>query len=65
LIWERTQSKTRSSALARTVARLSGAVLALLAALYVAREIVLPVVPAFTLNLLLQPALRMLELRFS
>jgi predicted PurR-regulated permease PerM len=36
-------------------------VLALLAALYAAREIVLPVVLAFILNLLLQPALRMLE----
>jgi predicted PurR-regulated permease PerM len=36
-------------------------VLALLATLYVAREIVLPVVLAFILNLLLQPALRMLE----
>ena len=35
--------------------------LALLAALYAAREIVLPVVLAFILNLLLQPALRMLE----
>jgi predicted PurR-regulated permease PerM len=36
-------------------------VLALLAALYAAREIVLPIVLAFILNLLLQPALRMLE----
>jgi predicted PurR-regulated permease PerM len=36
-------------------------VLALLAALYAAREIVLPVVLALILNLLLQPALRMLE----
>jgi predicted PurR-regulated permease PerM len=36
-------------------------VLALLAALYAAREIVLPVVLAFILSLLLQPALRMLE----
>jgi predicted PurR-regulated permease PerM len=36
-------------------------VLALLAALYVAREIVLPIVLAFLLNLLLRPALRMLE----
>jgi predicted PurR-regulated permease PerM len=35
--------------------------LALLAALYAAREIVLPVILAFILNLLLQPALRMLE----
>src|SRR3984893_5306852 len=36
-------------------------VLALLAALYAAREIVLPIVLAFILNLLLQPALRILE----
>ena len=36
-------------------------VLALLAALYVAREIVLPIVLAFILNLLLQPGLRTLE----
>jgi predicted PurR-regulated permease PerM len=36
-------------------------VLVLLAALYAAREIVLPVILAFILNLLLQPALRMLE----
>jgi predicted PurR-regulated permease PerM len=36
-------------------------VLALLAALYAAREIVLPVVLAVILNLLLQPALRLLE----
>jgi len=35
-------------------------VLALLAALYAAREIALPIVLAFILNLLLQPALRML-----
>jgi hypothetical protein len=35
--------------------------LALLAALYAAREIVLPVVLAVILNLLLQPALRLLE----
>src|SRR5271166_5723698 len=35
--------------------------LALLAALYVAREIILPVVLAFILHLLLAPALRMLE----
>jgi predicted PurR-regulated permease PerM len=36
-------------------------VLALLAAAYVASEIVLPFVFAFTLNLILQPALRLLE----
>jgi predicted PurR-regulated permease PerM len=36
-------------------------VLALLAALYVAREIVLPIVLAFVLKLLLQPAVRLLE----
>jgi predicted PurR-regulated permease PerM len=36
-------------------------VLVFLAALYAAREIVLPVVLAFILNLLLQPVLRMLE----
>jgi predicted PurR-regulated permease PerM len=36
-------------------------VLALLTALYVTREIVLPIVLAFILKLLLQPALRMLE----
>jgi predicted PurR-regulated permease PerM len=36
-------------------------VLALLAALYAAREIALPVVLAFILHLLLQPAMRMLE----
>ena len=35
--------------------------LALLAAVYAAREIVLPVVLAFVLHLLLAPALRMLE----
>ena len=35
--------------------------LALLAALYVGREMVLPVVLAILLNLLLQPALRVLE----
>ena len=35
--------------------------LALLAALYAGREIVLPIVFAIILNLLLQPALRMLE----
>jgi predicted PurR-regulated permease PerM len=35
--------------------------LALLAALYAGREIVLPIVLAIILNLLLQPALRMLE----
>ncbi len=35
--------------------------LALLAAVYAAREIVLPVVHAFVLHLLLAPALRMLE----
>ena len=35
--------------------------LALLAALYAAREIVLPIVLAVVLNLLLQPALRLLE----
>jgi predicted PurR-regulated permease PerM len=36
-------------------------VLSLLAAAYVASEIVLPFVFAFTLNLILQPALRLLE----
>ena len=36
-------------------------ILALLAALYAGREIVLPIVLAIILNLLLQPALRMLE----
>src|ERR1700733_8079644 len=36
-------------------------ILALLGALYVAREIILPVVLAFVLMLLLYPALRMLE----
>lgn len=36
-------------------------VLALLAALYAAQEIILPVVLAFMLNLLLEPVLRMLE----
>jgi len=35
--------------------------LALLAALYAAREIVLPIVLAIILDLLLQPALRLLE----
>ena len=35
--------------------------LALLAALYAGREIVLPIVLAIILNLLLQPSLRMLE----
>jgi predicted PurR-regulated permease PerM len=38
-------------------------VLALLAALYAAQEIILPVVLAFMLNLLLEPVLRMLERR--
>ena len=38
-------------------------VLAFLAALYAAQEIILPVVLAFMLNLLLEPALRMLERR--
>jgi hypothetical protein len=35
--------------------------LAMLAACYVAAEIVLPIVPAFVLSLVLQPAMRVLE----